>query len=827
MAKKFLDYDGLEEVAAQIKSLLLGKEDTISLTASKAVASDSNGKLVSSSTTATELGYLSGVTSAIQTQLNAKQAALTAGENITIAVNQTTGNLEISAEPGVEKIDTATNIWALDYGVYYAYDNCLRYKSGTLISTSQNNQEAGILKVLYSEISTIDMKNYIFITSSKIYYGRADSSSGTCNYKVIADIEQTTNKVTSLSDASTDTQYPSAKAVYDQISPLQESVTTLEETTSGINNSSEGDFNLEKDFTNNFSVIQLADSETSISGEDNSGDNRWLMTGAFDYETGEPRIDLLVETLDDEDLNSASFSLSSNGASYNDDNTDGEGFLINGNPVATRTWTNTQLSGKQATITGAASTITTSDLTANRALVSDSNGKVAVSAVTGTELGYLDGVTSAIQTQIDNKVAKTSTAKQLYGTDNASTPAQTTLTYGTTATVDYIVQRTAGGQITVPVTPSADTDAASKGFVNSTVGTNTANFIGTFENIPALNAYSGTVTNNDYAYVINSVITDNGNDWASSTALNNYNKALCTNFDYAWVINGAKFDLYRFDVVEQAWSLRVQNTAKADVTLNTAYNRYKATVASSTVTWEYEFTLNNSSFTNAQWQAINSGITSTLVTQIGTNQSDISTLNGQVANKRDKITVASKIYSTDGSGNQSSLDYGTAATANYVVQRRANGSGETGGNGQITVPSTPVANTDAASKTYVDTGLSGKVAQVATANQVYITNSSGTSTTASQGTAFNKNFETSTTNIKMNGNVSVGSSSNIARADHVHPTDTTRQATYTASSNDWDTTPTASSTKPVTSGGVYTALAGKEDTMTAITTQEIDNLFNS
>ena len=61
------------------------------------------------------------------------------------------------------------------------------------------------------------------------------------------------------------------------------------------------------------------------------------------------------------------------------------------------------LSGKQAKVTGGAETITSSNLTANRALVSDASGKVAVSAVTSTELGYLDGVTSNVQTQLDGK----------------------------------------------------------------------------------------------------------------------------------------------------------------------------------------------------------------------------------------------------------------------------------------------------------------------------------------------------------------------------------------------------------------------------------------
>ena len=72
-------------------------------------------------------------------------------------------------------------------------------------------------------------------------------------------------------------------------------------------------------------------------------------------------------------------------------------------PISTAT--QTALNGKQATITGGASTITTSNLTANRALVSDASGKVAVSEVTSTELGYLDGVTSNIQTQLNGKLS--------------------------------------------------------------------------------------------------------------------------------------------------------------------------------------------------------------------------------------------------------------------------------------------------------------------------------------------------------------------------------------------------------------------------------------
>lgn len=71
----------------------------------------------------------------------------------------------------------------------------------------------------------------------------------------------------------------------------------------------------------------------------------------------------------------------------------------------------TQIDGKQATITGAATTVVSSNLTASRALISDPSGKIAVSAVIdATELSYLNGVTSAIQTQIDSKLAATATS---------------------------------------------------------------------------------------------------------------------------------------------------------------------------------------------------------------------------------------------------------------------------------------------------------------------------------------------------------------------------------------------------------------------------------
>ena len=45
------------------------------------------------------------------------------------------------------------------------------------------------------------------------------------------------------------------------------------------------------------------------------------------------------------------------------------------------------------------------DLTTGRALVSDGSGDVSVATTTATEIGYVNGVTSAVQTQLDAKAS--------------------------------------------------------------------------------------------------------------------------------------------------------------------------------------------------------------------------------------------------------------------------------------------------------------------------------------------------------------------------------------------------------------------------------------
>lgn len=66
----------------------------------------------------------------------------------------------------------------------------------------------------------------------------------------------------------------------------------------------------------------------------------------------------------------------------------------------------TQLTAKQATITGAASTVVTSNLNTDVVVITDGSGKISDSGALGvssTELGYINGLNSNAQSQLDGK----------------------------------------------------------------------------------------------------------------------------------------------------------------------------------------------------------------------------------------------------------------------------------------------------------------------------------------------------------------------------------------------------------------------------------------
>ncbi len=146
-----------------------------------------------------------------------------------------------------------------------------------------------------------------------------------------------------------------------------------------------------------------------------------------------------------------------------------------------------QIDGKQATITGAATTIDDADLTASRVLVSNSSGKVAVSSTTSTDLGnFIDGsslnasnldsgtvndarLPSSISSDITGNAATATTAGTVTGAAQTNITSLGTLT---TLTVDDITingsKISDAGNLEIESGSFLTLDAASGGIIYQT-----------------------------------------------------------------------------------------------------------------------------------------------------------------------------------------------------------------------------------------------------------------------------------------------------------------------------------------------------------------------
>jgi hypothetical protein len=118
-------------VTSSIQTQLNAKEPTISLTANRAVVSSAGGTLAVSATTDTEIGYVSGVTSAIQTQIDSKTGI---ADNETITGNWTFNNIITGSITG--NAGTVTN------GVYTTGDQSIagiKTFSSTIVGSISGN----------------------------------------------------------------------------------------------------------------------------------------------------------------------------------------------------------------------------------------------------------------------------------------------------------------------------------------------------------------------------------------------------------------------------------------------------------------------------------------------------------------------------------------------------------------------------------------------------------------------------------------------------------------------------------------------------------------
>jgi hypothetical protein len=129
------------------------------------------------------------------------------------------------------------------------------------------------------------------------------------------------------------------------------------------------------------------------------------------------------------------------------------------------------LDGKEDTITGAATTITGSDLTVSRALISNVSGKVQVSVVTAAELSYLDGASSNLQQQIDNKADTNGDSTENFEADDLTVHGDLTVT-GTIDTVSQTNTSIIDKTITLAEGANSETNANGSGIKLDTNQTN-------------------------------------------------------------------------------------------------------------------------------------------------------------------------------------------------------------------------------------------------------------------------------------------------------------------------------------------------------------------
>jgi hypothetical protein len=138
----------------------------------------------------------------------------------------------------------------------------------------------------------------------------------------------------------------------------------------------------------------------------------------------------------------------------------------------------TALNNNRNIVSSGGQIVESAAITANRALISDANGIPTQSAVTNTELGFVSGVTSAIQTQLDGKVDESLyTAKGvILAASAANTPA--TLPVGTNGQVLTADSAEATGVkwapagTTSPLTTKGDLYTYATGNARLPVGTN-------------------------------------------------------------------------------------------------------------------------------------------------------------------------------------------------------------------------------------------------------------------------------------------------------------------------------------------------------------------
>jgi hypothetical protein len=361
------------------------------------------------SPTLTEINYVDGVTSSIQTQIDNKQDTVVGGASTITLANLTASRALISNVSGKVAVSVVTSdeLAQLDgistsQTVQAQLDARLVY-GGTAPSTGDIIYYDGLDWV---NLGTGSNSQVLTLVSGEPSWQNAPTSGGIAlpSGGVINSALRKTN--VDINNHTIEWYEPELGDLFN-VTPSSESVGDL------LYYDGAKWVNLQSGANNQILVSQL---DSSLSWEDNSFENLSdtdiqpanLGVSSISYWSGSAWI-VTTPPTPGEFLQAQGSSLAWDVVRWSD---------IDG-PIISTVELNrldgvtgnvqTQLNGKQDTITGAATSITLSNLTSNRAVISNTSGKISVSPTTATEVSYLQGVTSPIQSQLDARIVYSGT----------------------------------------------------------------------------------------------------------------------------------------------------------------------------------------------------------------------------------------------------------------------------------------------------------------------------------------------------------------------------------------------------------------------------------
>ena len=242
--------------------------------------------------------------------------------------------------------------------------------------------------------------------------------------------------------------------------------------------------------------------------------------------------------------------------------TETEGISSNDNDTtiptsaAVKDYVDTQDATKEDAITGAATTITGSDLTASKALISNASGKVAASTVTDTELSYVSGVSSSIQDQFDN-LTDNDTTYTIAAADGDNADEEKIVLTGSDASTDEVVLEAGTG---LSIARSGDKIT----FTNTITDTDTVLTTEQVEDIVGAMVSS----NNETGITVTYDDTNGKIDFAVSTQTDeNFTSALKTKLE--GISSGAEVNQNAFSTIAVSGQTSVNSDSNTD-TLNLA-----------------------------------------------------------------------------------------------------------------------------------------------------------------------------------------------------------------------------------------------------------------